>query len=181
MLLLILAAQVATATPAVPLSDPPAAKWSILDPVGTEPCVRRSKDGRAVSKGDDIIVCGRPLPSQKLPYPDEVVLDRPKPSNPNMTGAGALAVEDSAPCATMQRGCTTGVDLFGGATQVVRLLQKVVSPGSCCEEPGESRNMMKLGKDIAHGVGGAFRKKPDKSGRVAISLDDQPHKSVILP
>lgn len=178
MLLLILAAQVATAPPVAGPVDPAKAKWSILEPVGTEPCVPH---GKAQAKGEDIIVCGRPLPSEKLPYPNDVVLDRPKPSNPNMTGAGALAVEDSTPCSSVQRGCTMGVDLFGGVTQVARAVQKVFSPGSCCEEPGESRNMMKLGKDIAHGVGGAFRKKPDKSGRVAIALEDQPHESVILP
>ncbi|MET3825994.1 hypothetical protein ABIC16_001687 [Sphingomonas sp. PvP055] len=178
MLLLILAAQVATPPVVAPTAPPAEAAWSILQPVGTEPCVPRAK---SAAKPDDIVVCGRPLPSQKLPYPDEVVLDRPKASNPNRTGAGALALAESAPCATQQKGCTTGVDLFGGATQMVRLLQNAVSPGSCCEEPGESRNIVKLGKDIAHGVGGAFRKKPDKSGRVAIALEEQPHESVILP
>jgi hypothetical protein len=178
MLLLILAAQVATPPPAAPPPEAAKAAWSILDPVGTEPCVPQ---GKVKAKGEDIVVCGRPLPSQKLPYPNEVVLDRPKPSNPNMTGAGALAVEDSAPCGAVQRGCTTGVDLFGGATQAVRLVQKLISPGSCCEEPGESRNIMKLGKDVVHGVGGVFRKKPDKSGRLAIALEEPTHESVILP
>ncbi|WP_242139961.1 hypothetical protein [Sphingomonas sp. TREG-RG-20F-R18-01] len=182
MLLLILAAQVATSAPVAPLSAPSSAPskpaWSILEPVGTEPC--KPHDG-ATAKPDDIIVCGNPLPSQALPYPNEVVLDRPKPSNPYMTGAGALAVEDSAPCATMQHGCGGGVQFFTGGTQVVRLVQKLVSPGSCCEDPGEATDPMRLGKDIAHGIGGVFRKKPDKSGRVPIALEDEPRPSVILP
>jgi len=178
MLLLILAAQVATSAPVAPSSAPTKPGWSILDPVGTEPC--KPRDGTR-AKPDDIIVCGNPLPSQTLPYPNEVVLDRPKPSNPDMSGSRALTLESGAPCATRQKGCTTGVDLFGGATQMVRLLQNAISPGSCCEEPGESRNFMKLGKDMAHGIGGVFRKKPDKSGRVAISLEDEARPSVILP
>jgi hypothetical protein len=146
--------------------------------VANEPCVRR---GKTVDP-DDIVVCGKPLPSQKLPYPNEVVLNEPKPSNPYLTGSGALAVEDSTPCSSVQRGCTTGVDIFGGGTQVVRLIQKVVAPDSCCERPGEAKDIGMLAGDVAHGVGRMFKKKPDKTGRVAISLDDAPPpKSVILP
>lgn len=178
MLFLILAAQVATSAPVAPSSGPSKPAWSILDPVGTEPC--KPRDG-AKAKPDDIIVCGNPLPSQTLPYPNEVVLDLPKPSNPYRTGAGALAVESSSPCATMQGGCPGGIQFFSGGTQVVRLVQKLVSPGSCCEDPGEGKDPMRLGKDIAHGIGGVFRKKPDTSGRVAISLEEPAHESVILP
>lgn len=175
MIVLLLAAQAAPPAPA------PAAptSFSILQPVASEPCVRRGKDA---AHPDDIIVCGQPLPSQKLPYPDEVVPDGPQPSNPYMTGAGALAVEDSVPCGSVQRGCTTGVDIFGGATQVVRLVQKAIAPDSCCERPGEARDIGMLGGDIVHGVGKMFRKKPDTSRRVAIPLDDAPPpKGVILP
>lgn len=184
MLLLILVAQVATSAPVATRSEPPSQRWSVLEPIANEPCVPKPKPPASktdATKGDDIIVCGRPLPSQKLPYPDEVVMNQPKPSNPYMTGTGALAVEDDAPCATMQHGCGGGIQFISGGTQVVRLVQKLVSPGSCCEEPGEASNPMKLGKDIAHGIGAAFRKKPDKSGRVAISLEDEPRESVILP
>lgn len=178
MIVLLLAAQAAT-PPANPAAPAPAAptSFSILQPVANEPCVRR---GAKVDPGD-IVVCGKPLPSQKLPYPNELVLDEPKPSNPYLTGAGAMAVEDSSPCATMQRGCTGGVQFFEGGTQVVRLIQKVVAPDSCCERPGEAKDFMMLAGDVAHGVGRMFKKKPDKSGRVAIALDDAPHPSVILP
>jgi hypothetical protein len=176
MILLLLAAQAATPTapPAAPVA------FSILQPVANEPCGRRGKTGER-ARSDDIVVCGKPLPSQTVPYSDEVVLNAPKPSNPYLTGSGAMAVEDSTPCSSVQRGCTTGLDIFGGATQTVRLIQKVVAPDSCCERPGESRDLGMLGGDIVHGVGKMFRKKPDKSGRVAIPLDDAPPKSVILP
>ncbi|MEG3175904.1 hypothetical protein U1872_06655 [Sphingomonas sp. RB3P16] len=174
MMLLLLAAQAATPAVAVPAAP---TSFSILQTVPSEPCVRR---GKAVDP-TDIIVCGKPLPLQKLPYPDEVVLNRPKPSNPDMTGIGAMAVAGSSPCATMQGGCAGGIDFFGGGTQVVRLIQKVVSPDSCCERPGEAKDLGMLAGDVAHGVGKMFKKKPDKSGRVAIALDDTPRESVILP
>lgn len=177
MILLILAAQAAEPAPA----PPAATKFSILQPVGTEPCIKRGKDGKPIGQPDDIVVCGKPLPLQKLPYPNEVVLDEPKPSNPFLTGTGAMAVEASTPCGSVQRGCTTGVDFFGGGTQVVRLVQKIVAPGSCCERPGEASDIGMLAGDIAHGVKRAFAKKPDKSKRVAIPMDDPPPKSVILP
>lgn len=174
MIVLLLAAQAATS--AVPAPAAPTS-FSILQPVANEPCTRR---GKTVDPSD-IVVCGKPLPSQALPYPDEVVLNEPKPSNPYLTGAGAMAVEDSSPCATMQRGCAGGVQFFEGGTQVVRLIQKVVAPDSCCERPGESKDFLMLAGDVAHGVGRVFKKKPDKSGRVAIALDDAPRESVILP
>lgn len=171
MLLLLLAAQVATPAPA---TAPPAAptKFSILQPVATEPCAKRGSV--PASEADDVVVCGRPLPSQTLPYPDEVVLDEPRPSNPDRSGIGALAVEDGTPCSAVQSGCTTGIDIFGGGTQVVRFIQKVVAPDSCCERPGEASDLGMLAGDVAHGVGRLFRKKPDTSNRVAIPLDDAP-------
>ena len=54
------------------------------------------------------------------------------------------------------------------------MVQKIVAPSSCCEEPGEATNIGLLGKDVANGIARAFRKKPDKTGRVAIALDDPP-------
>ena len=172
MILLLLAAQAATPAPAAPAPEP--TRFSILQPVGTEPCVKRGKDGKPVGNPEDIIVCGKPLPLQKLPYPNEVVLNEPRPSNPYLTGAGAMAVEHGAPCGAVQRGCTTGVDFFGGGTQVVRLIQKVVAPGSCCERPGEASDTGMLAGDVVHGVKRAFAKKPDTSKRVSIEMDDAP-------
>ncbi|MGK3796924.1 hypothetical protein, partial [Enterococcus faecium] len=63
---------------------------------------------------DDIVVCGKPLPSQALPYPNEAVLDEPRPSNPDLRGTGALALE-ATPCAGRSGGCGSGIDLFGMA------------------------------------------------------------------
>lgn len=76
-------------------------RFSILVPVGNEPCDRTRRSN------DEIIVCGDPIPSQTLPLSDQAVADRPVPSNPNRTGVAALAAE-SSPCATLQRGCQVG-------------------------------------------------------------------------
>ena len=139
-LLLFLALQTAAAAPvAVPPSATPAAdtpqRWSILVPVANEPCVRRAD-------GKDIVVCGNPLPSQALPYPDEVPPDGPVPSNPYQTGSGALAAQGT-PC-PISRECVVG---FGPP-------------------------LVPLIKGAADLAKKAFAKKPDKTGRVAIPLDD---------
>lgn len=167
MLLLFLAAQ--SATPANGAATAPTS-FSILQPVPNEPCVRR---GTKNSNPDDIVVCGKPLPSQSVPYSNEVVLDEPRPSNPDLRGTGALALE-ATPCGARSGGCGSGIDLFGAGTAAVRLVQKAVTPNSCCEEPGEGTNVFLLGKDAVRGVKHAFRKKPDKSRRVPIPLDDAP-------
>lgn len=165
MILLLLLAQATTDVPAKP---PGTETWSILLPIGGESRARRAtaadgcvpaKDGNqeadskqdggraAKDEGGDIIVCGQPLPSQTLPYPNEVIQNSPQPSNPYMTGIGALNA-GVPPCP----GCDT---------------ETIYVP---------------LAKEIVHGVKNAFRKRPDKTGRVPIDLDDQPPpKSVILP
>jgi hypothetical protein len=182
MLILLLAAQAAPiASAPAPVAAPAPARFSILEPIGTEPCVRRGKDGKDKTDPNDIVVCGKPIPLQKLPYPNEVVLDEPRPSNPDLRGTGALAAEGNGPCASVQRGCSTGIDIFGGGTQVVRMIQKVIAPDSCCERPGEASNFFMLAGDVAKGVGKAFRKKPDKSKRIAIALDAPPPTGTILP
>lgn len=68
----------------------------------------------------------------------------PRPSNPYKTGAGALEAEAS-PCATIQRGCQVGV-----GPPIVPIV-----------------------KGIAGVVGRTFAKKPDKTGRVAITFDER--------
>ena len=107
----------------------------ILAPVADEPCVRQPSDS-------DATVCANPLPSQKLPYPDEVVPDGPTPSNPLKSGTGALAAQ-ATPC-PISRNCVVG---FG--PPIVPIIA-----------------------GIANAVGDAFKKKPDKTGRVPIPLDD---------
>lgn len=140
-------------------------RWSIL----VDPCA--SVTGNPVR--DEIVVCGSTAAtSPRLPLPGERgPPDRPMPSNPNLSGSGALAAT-SAPCAARSGGCTTGVDLFGGGTALVRLIGKVIDPDSCCEAPGEATNPFALAGDIGSGVAGLFRGKPDKSNRIPIPLDD---------
>lgn len=139
-----------------------AQRWSVL----AEPCAS------AQTGANQIVVCGKGEQAPRLPLPAERgPPDRPMPSNPNLTGIGALEAT-SAPCAALVGGCQVGVDIFGGATALVRGVGKLIDPNSCCEEPGESRNFFKLVGDAGKGVGRAFKKKPDKSNRVPIDLSD---------
>jgi len=140
-LLLILALQ-AAAAPLSASADHKPERFSILVPVANEPCVRRA-DGKSAD-GKDIVVCGNPLPSQTLPYPDELPPDGPMPSNPDLTGSGALAAQ-ATPC-PISRSCVVG---FG--PPLVPMIKGAV--------------------DLAKQ---AFAKKPDKTGRVPIPLDDAP-------
>jgi hypothetical protein len=135
-------------------------RWSIL----ADPCTR--------SAVEDIVVCGQgTAPNPRLgPDVDRGVPDHATPGNPDRSGMGALALT-SAPCATRSEGCTTGIDLFGGGTALIRGIGKIIDPDSCCEEPGEATNPFKLVGDAVKGVGRTFRKKPDKSKRVPIPLD----------
>lgn len=92
---------------------------------------------------DDIVVCGTPDPqtSLRLPDPDSVPSKGPMKSNPYLTGTGALAAIDT-PC-PISRSCVVG---FG--PPLVPMVKGAV--------------------DVAKR---AFRKRPDKTGRVAIPLD----------
>ncbi|NML07572.1 hypothetical protein [Sphingomonas sp. G-3-2-10] len=140
-------------------------RWSIL----VDPCA--SVTGNPVR--DEIVVCGSTVAaSPRLPLPGERgPPDRPMPSNPYLSGMGALEAS-VAPCAARSQGCTTGVDLFGGGTALVRLIGKVIDPDSCCEAQGEATNPFALAGDIGSGVAGLFRGKPDKSNRIPIPLED---------
>ncbi|MCW3846183.1 hypothetical protein OF829_02960 [Sphingomonas sp. LB-2] len=140
-------------------------RWSIL----ADPCAAVTGDPTR----DEIVVCGSAAAgSPRLPLPAERgPPDRPMPSNPYVTGRGALAAT-VPPCATLSQGCTTGIDLFGGATALVRLMGKAVDPGSCCETPGEATNPAGLIGDIASGIGRIFKRRPDRSKRIPIPLDD---------
>lgn len=159
MMILALLLQTAAPAPAVAAGD--GGRFSILVPVADQPCARRAED--------EILVCADALPSQALPLPMAAVSPRAGPVNRDLTGTGALAAS-ATPCAARVGGCQVGVDTFGMGTAAVRLVQKLVAPGSCCEAPGEATSAGMLVRDMAHGVGGLFRGKPDKSGRVAIPL-----------
>lgn len=141
-LLLLLAFQAAATPQASATNADTPERFSILVPVANEPCVRRV-DGKGAD-GKDIVVCGNPLPSQTLPYPDEIPPDGPVPSNPYANGSGALAAEGT-PC-PISRSCVVG---FGPP-------------------------LVPLIKGAADLAKKAFAKKPDKTGRVPIPLDDTP-------
>lgn len=98
---------------------------------------------RRPGDSDDIVVCGTPDPqaSLRLPDPDSVPSKGPIKSNPYLTGTGALA-NMATPC-PISRSCVVG---FG--PPIVPMIKGVI--------------------DVAKR---AFRKKPDKTGRVAIPLD----------
>lgn len=156
--MLIVALLLQAAPPAVP------AAHSILAPVANQPCTRRASD-------NEVVVCADPLPEQALPLPDEAVSTRPVPINRDMTGVGALAAERK-PCATVVGGCQTGLDILGAGTALIRGVQKLVAPNSCCERPGEATNPFMLIGDVVGGAAKAGRRKPDKSKRTAIDLDE---------
>ena len=139
-------------------------RFSILAPVASQPCTR-------TRAADEIVVCADPLPEQALPLPAEAVSPRPVPVNRALTGTGALAAQAS-PCATLTGGCQTGVDVLGMGTALIRGVQKLIAPDSCCEDPGEGTSAGRLVVDAGRGAAKMFRRKQDKRGRVAIPLDD---------
>ncbi|MBN8814007.1 MAG: hypothetical protein J0J06_01010 [Sphingomonas sp.] len=98
---------------------------------------------RKPGAADDIVICGTPDPqaSLRLPDPASVPSDAPIKSNPYLTGSGALA-NMATPC-PISRSCVVG---FG--PPVVPMIKGAV-------------NVAK----------NTFRKRPDKTGRVAIPLD----------
>ena len=99
---------------------------------------------RRPGDGDDIVICGTsdPQASLRLADPDSVPSSGPVKSNPYLTGSGALA-NMATPC-PISRSCVVG---FG--PPIVPMIKGAV--------------------DVAKR---AFRKRPDKAGRVAIPLDD---------
>jgi hypothetical protein len=171
--LLILAQETSQASPLAspaPSASAPAAAATIS--TATPPKVWSIKADPCASARtgtNDIVVCGNTAPSPRLPLPDERgPPDHPAPSNPYVNGTGALAA--TAPvCHAKIGGCPGGVDLFGGATFLVRAVGKAVDPNSCCDEPGEATNPAMLIRDIAR----VFKKK-DKRPRIPIPLDDSP-------
>lgn len=148
--------------PAAAAADVPV-RHSILLPVAAQPCARPATG--------EIVVCADPLPAQDVPLPAEAISSRAVPVNRDMTGMGALDAEAS-PCATRVGGCATGMDILGAGTALVRGVQKLVAPGSCCERDGESTSPAMLVGDVVGGIGRAGKRKPDRTRRVAIDLDD---------
>ena len=94
---------------------------------------------------DEIVVCDDPDRANRafrLPDPDSIPSSGPMKSNPYLTGSGALAAE-ATPC-PISNTCVVG---FG--PPIVPMIKGAV--------------------DLAKRV---FAKKPDKTGRIAIPLDD---------
>lgn len=153
MLLFALALQVSVDTPQ---------RFSILAPqpgdVAAPSCERPA--------GRDILVCA-PVPAQPLPTPDGSGPARPV--NPEMTGRGALAAEPT-PCAARTGGCQVGVNLIGAGVSLIRGVQSLVAPRSCCEQPGEAQDPLALVRD----VGRVVRGRKAHPERVPIPLDDTP-------
>ena len=164
---------VATAALLLQAAAPAPERFSILVPVADQPCTRRPAP-------DEIVVCADALPTQQLPLPGEAVSPRPVAVNRDLTGSGALAAEGT-PCAARVGGCQVGVDMVGAGTAVIRGIQKLVAPNSCCEEPGEATNPLMLVRDLIGGAKKVAAGKPDKSRRIAIPLDDTPPARRILP
>ena len=161
MLLLALALQ-AVAPPPSTGSAPE--RFSILVPVKSQPCTR----SRAA---DEIVVCADPLPEQALPLPAEAVSPFPTAVNPRADGVGALNAE-ATPCAASVGGCQAGIDVFGMGTALIRGVQKLVAPNSCCEEAGEATNPFLLVRDVAKGAKSLGKRKPAAGERVAIDLSE---------
>lgn len=129
-----------TAPPAAAAAPPE--RFSILVPTASQPCPPRAE--RRGEEEGDVVVCATDMPAQTLPYPDEYVGSRPRPSNPELTGAGALAAS-ATPCAATQWGCQVG---FG---------QPLVAAAV--------KGLVGLVKD-------ATAKKPDRRGRVPIDIGE---------
>lgn len=137
MMLILLAVQAATPAAAPPSPE----RFSILVPVAPQRCPPRQQARR---EGEDVVVCATDLPDQTVPLPNDYVYPTPRPSNPEVTGTGALAAEGT-PCAAVQRGCQVG---FG---------QPLVAAAV---------------KGAVGLIQDATRKKPDKRGRVPIDISE---------
>jgi hypothetical protein len=124
------------------------------DPPATAPArfsILAKQCGQPDDKGD-IVVCGNGDSGNRLPLPDERAPAPGRGANPEVSGMGALALQ-STPCAARLAGCTVGFGppLVPMAVAAVKALK------------------------------GAFAKKPDKSGRVAIPLDDPAPVGRVMP
>lgn len=92
----------------------------------------------------DVVVCGRRPGSDRAPELRGQPSSGPMPSNPEMTGIGALRAQ-ATPCAATQWGCASQVNLVDPA--------------------------LMLANEARIGIGKLFDKSRDKSKRVPIALD----------
>jgi hypothetical protein len=108
------------------------------------PC-QPGETGARTDEHGEVVVCGDggTAAEQRVPVPETYVYKTPRPSNPALTGVAALNAE-ATPCAASQWGCAS-----------------MVGPP-----------IVPIVKAVAGLIGDALRPKPDKTGRVAIPLDD---------
>ncbi|WP_433908918.1 hypothetical protein [Sphingomonas yabuuchiae] len=116
-------------------------------PPGTERFSILTRDPCPPSAGTeaDILVCGRRLGNDRLPHDPDAPPAKPLMSNPDLTGAGALAAAGT-PCAARQGGCQVGMDILTPA--------------------------LLLANEARIGISRIVDKMRDKSRRVPIALDD---------
>ncbi|QXT35275.1 hypothetical protein KV697_16195 [Sphingomonas sanguinis] len=92
----------------------------------------------------DVVVCGRRPGTDRAPELRGEPSSGPVPSNPELTGIGALRAE-ATPCAATQWGCASQVNLVAPA--------------------------LMLANEARIGISKLFDKSRDKSKRVPIALD----------
>ncbi|WP_374944458.1 hypothetical protein [Sphingomonas sp.] len=106
-----------------PTQAAPERSWSIkTDPYAQAPYATE----RCPENSSDVVVCARPNAELRLPLPAE----RGPPDGPRKSVAyldGAQGPQ-AAPCGAQQKGCTTGVDLIGGAKFLYKLGKKIADP-----------------------------------------------------
>lgn len=132
--LLLIALQVAPAVP-LPPPGPGTQRFSIL---ARDPCPA------SAGTEQDIIVCGRRQADDRAPRLPGEVPSGPTPSNPDMTGIGALQASE-IPCAALQGGCQVGFNLLAPA--------------------------LLLANEARIGISKLVDKSRDKSKRIPIVLD----------
>jgi hypothetical protein len=131
--LLLIAMQAAPAAPPAPGSE----RFSIL---ARDPCPASG------GSREDIIVCGRRQADDRVPQIRDEPPTGPTPSNPQLTGMGALRAS-STPCAARQGGCQVGFDLMTPA--------------------------LLLANEARIGISKLADKMRDKGDRIPIALDGQ--------
>ena len=132
--LLLIALQAGPAVP-LPPPGPGAQRFSIL---ARDPCPP------SAGTEQDIIVCGRRQADDRAPRLGDEVPTGPTPSNPDMTGIGALRAA-ATPCAALQGGCQVAFNVLGP--------------------------VLLLANEARIGISKLVDKSRDKSKRVPIALD----------
>jgi hypothetical protein len=105
-----------------PTQAAPEPRWSIqADPYADAPYRQEQCPEQA---GDTVVVCARPNTELRLPLPAE----RGPPDGPRTSVAYLDGAEmpQAAPCATMQKGCTVGLDLIGSARVLYKAGKRIV-------------------------------------------------------